>query len=183
MSTKRTRLVEVYGSLLNSQEREEIAKIGVMEEVGKVERREWKLSFDRQSSRSGRWKGEAVLNFVFTDNQEDVYYTTVFEVDDIAYSKVMEREMGSSMVEKWKQGRLVKKNRYRPIQLEPSRYGITDIFIIPQEGRKIIPAHWEDKYVNTVWTGIRESYKKCPHQMEVNLNALKRAVEESNKTA
>lgn len=62
-------LVEVYGSLLNQDERKKIR--GTMAEKGKVERKAWKLSFDKK--RIGR--DEAVLNFVPTNDVNDLYYS------------------------------------------------------------------------------------------------------------
>ncbi|MCK4320823.1 hypothetical protein KAW11_04325, partial [Candidatus Bathyarchaeota archaeon] len=63
---------------------------GTMKEIGKVERKRWKLSFDRYSEK----KEQAVLNLVYTGNPEDVFHTTVYEVDFITYGKVLNREMG-----------------------------------------------------------------------------------------
>jgi hypothetical protein len=64
-----------------------------MEELGKVKRKGWKLSFDKFSSS----RGEAVLNLVKTGNPEDVYYTTVYRVDDRAYGAILESEMGKHL--------------------------------------------------------------------------------------
>jgi len=83
--------IEVYGSLLYSEQREKPPlRKGMIIELGKQPRIGWKLSFDKFSS---TW-GEAVLNFVWTGNKDDVYYTTVYEVDTVGYDAVMEREMG-----------------------------------------------------------------------------------------
>jgi len=177
MVERKLRLVEVYGSLLKSKQREKEVKKGIMKEIGKVERRGWKLSFDRKSTE----RQEAVLNFVHTGNPEDVYYTTVYEVDDNAYVDIMEREMGEQTAKIWKQGKRIGANNYRPIQLD-SEFGKTEIFIIPDEGRKITKTNWEAGYVKTVRDGIEESYKDKPIQIEANLKALKRAVEESKTT-
>lgn len=173
--TNKFRLVEVYGSLLNGEEREKTLKgKGVMKEVGKVKRTGWKLSFDRYSK---CWEG-AVLNFVYTGNQKDVYYTTVYEVDASAYEKVTNREMGEDTGEKWRRGRQVCDNSYRPIQLY-SEFGISDIFIILFEGRKKKEANSEDKYVSQVREGIKEAYKEKPTRLKANLKALDRAIKES----
>jgi len=145
-----------------------------MKEVGKVERKGWKLSFDRYSE----YKKQAVLNLVYTGNAEDMFHTTVYEVDFIAYGKVLNREMGEHTVKRWKHGRLSDANSYRPIQLE-SEFGITDIFIIPFHGRQRAQTQWNADYVKKVREGIEESYKDMPMEKDVNLKALKRAVEES----
>lgn len=170
------RLVEVYGSLLLSKEREEeiLKEKGIMKEVGKVKRMGWKLSFDRRSVK----RQEAVLNIVYTGNPEDVFYTTVYKVDYDAYTKIMEREMGEQTAKRWKEGRLSDTNSYRPIQLD-SEFGITDIFVIPFKGRQRAQTHLKANYVKTVRQGIEESYKGMPKEKEVNLEALGRAVEES----
>ena len=86
--------------------------------------------------------------------------------------------MGKENAKKWKQGERPNYNSYRPKSLD-SKFGKTEVFVIPKEEQEPIPAHWEDKYVNTVQKGIKESYKNCPQQREVNLKALERAVEES----
>lgn len=174
------RLVEVYGSLLNSKEREkmldegekEFGKKGIMREVGKVERKGWKLSLDRYSEK----KKQAVLNLVYTGNSEDVYYTTVYEVDSFAYKAIMKREMGKLTARRWQHGRLFEPNSYRPIQLD-SEFGITDIFVIPYSGRQRAQTTSQASYVETVRKGIGQSYSGL--QKEVNLQALERAVKES----
>lgn len=169
------RLVEVYGSLLNPKERGKIlAEKGAMKEIGKVERRGWKLSFDRYSEK----KGQAVLNLVYTGNREDVYYTTVYEVDQVAYKEIMKREMGEQTAKRWKHGRLIDANTYRPIQLD-SEFGITDIFIIPYHGRQRSQTHSKADYVKTVRKGIEVSYTDITKLEKANLQALRRAVEES----
>jgi len=147
---------------------------GTMKEIGRVERRGWKLSFDRYSEK----KEQAVLNLVYTGNPGDVFYTTVYEVDFIAHRKVVNREMGEQTAKKWKHGRLIDANSYRPIQLD-SEFGITDIFIIPHHGRQRSYAHSGDEYVRKVRKGIEESYKDTPTQLKANLHALDRAIEES----
>ena len=170
------KLVEVYGSLLSAKQREFTLKgKGIMRERGKVERRGWKLSFDRYSCI--KWKG-AVLNLVFTNNPEDVYYTTIYEVDDNAYESIINREMGKQTANEWKQKKAINCNSYRPIQL-CSEFGISDIFIIPDEGREKLKANDEDKYVKTVREGIEESYNDKPAQLKANLKALDRAIKES----
>ncbi len=154
MSTKRTRLVQVYGSLLNSEERKPILEKGIMKKLGTEKRSGWKLSFDRCSSN----RKEAVLNFVNTGNSEDVYYTTIFKVDDNAYCEVMKREMGKDNAEKWKQCKLIPLNAYRPKTLDSS-FDKTEVFLIPEEERKPTQTHWEADYVKIVREGIGESYK------------------------
>ena len=167
--------VEIYGSLLNSKEREKaLSGKGIMIELGKEERIGWKLSFDKYSK---TWN-EAVLNFVYTGNQSDVYYTSIYEVDDCAYCRIMDREMGKITSNKWKHYEQIKDDSYRPKQLD-SRFGKTDIFIIPEEGRKLTETCGEAKYVKVVRAGIKENYKNMPTMMEANLNVLKRAIEES----
>jgi len=126
MSTRKTRLVEVFGSLLNSEQREKTFKKGIVREIGKLKREGWKLSFDRKSIE----REEAVLNLVHTGNPEDVYYTTIFEVDGNAYAEVMEREMGEKNAKKWNQGEKIGSNCYRPKSLD-SEFGKTEVFIIP----------------------------------------------------
>lgn len=175
------RLVEVYGSLLNQKQRQEMLggkntskEEGTMKEIGKVKREGWKLSFDRYSEK----KEQAVLNLVYTGNPKDMFYTTVYEVDLIAYEKVLNREMGEQTAKRWKHGRLSDANSYRPIQLD-SQFGITNIFIVPFHGRQRAQTHSKADYVKTVRKGIEESYKYMPTQKEVNLEALKRAVDES----
>ena len=181
MLKDRFRLVEVYGSLLSQKERQEMLKEknttkekGSMKEIGKVERRGWKLSFDKYSEK----KAHAVLNLVYTGNPKEVFYTTVYEVDFIAYRKVMNREIGRQTTKRWKHGRLVDANSYRPIQLD-SKFGITDIFIIPHHGRQRSYTHSKAKYAQKVRKGIEESYKDMPTQLKANLQALERAIKES----
>ena len=176
----RSRLIEVYGSLLLSLEREKTLERngkpnGIMKEVGKVERKGWKLSFDRYSEK--KKPAQAVLNLVYTGNQEDVFYTTVYEVDLIAYRKILNREMGKYTAKRWKHGRLSDVSSYRPIQLD-SEFGITDIFVIPFHGRQRAQTDSKASYVKTVQEGIEQSYTD-EKQREANLKALKRAVEES----
>lgn len=170
------RLVEVYGSLLNFREREEMLKKGgIMKEVGKVGRERWKLSFDRFSE--GR--KEAVLNLVYTENSEDIFYTTVYAVDSLAYKLLMRREMGHQTIRKWQHGREINQTSYRPIQLN-SRFGITGMFIIPEEGRehtKRTRTTSRKNYVVIVRKGIKESYRG--RQREINLQTLRKAVKES----
>ena len=173
------RLIEIYGSLLSSKEREktlkkaekEFGKNGLMREVGKVERKRWKLSFDRFSAKKG-----AVLNFIYTGDLEDRYYTTVYQVNSIAYLAVMNREMGKLSAKLWRCGRLCDLNSYRPVQL-CSNYGITDIFIIPYYGRQRTATTPDTLYVKTVREGIEKSYDE--EQKKVNLLALERAIRES----
>jgi len=167
-------LIEVYGSLLNQDERKKIK--GTMIEKGKVERKGWKLSFDKKSF----GQNEAVLNLVRTNDSKDVYYTCVYEVDNATYTEIMRREMGQGNIEKWKNGEAVKFNSYRPFQLE-SNLGTTQIFIIPEDERLPITTIWEAEYVVIVRRGIEENFKDMPKEKAVNLQALKKAVEESSQ--
>ena len=169
--------IEVYGSLLNSKEREKtpLGK-GMMIELGKQERIGWKLSFDKLSK---TWKG-AVLNFVWTGNKKDIYYTTVYQADTVAYDAIMEREMGKSTAKEWKQSGEVAIGSYRPFTLA-SEFGDTEVFIIPCEERERTPTNRETKYFKTVKEGIEESYKDIPHMKAKNLVGLERAVDESIK--
>ncbi len=167
-------LIEVYGSLLNQNERKKIK--GTITEKGKVERKGWKLSFDKKSF--GR--NEAVLNLVRTNNPNDVYYTCVYEVDNETYTEIMRREMGQGNIEKWKNGEAVKFNSYRPFQLE-SNLGTTQVFIIPEAERLPTTTSWEAEDVVIVRRGIEESFKDMPKEKEVNLQVLKKAVEESSQ--
>jgi hypothetical protein len=167
-------LIEVYGSLLNRDERKKIK--GTMTEKGKVERKGWTLSFDKKSfSRS-----EAVLNFVRTNNSNDVYYTCVYEVDADTHTEVLRREMGQGNAEKWLHSEAVKFNSYRPLRLE-SNLGTTEIFVIPETERLLTPTSWDAEYVVIVRKGIDESFKDMPKEKAVNLQVLKKAVEESNR--
>ena len=169
-------LIEVYGSLLNQEERKKIK--GTMTEKGKVERKGWKLSFDKNSFT----RNEAVLNLVRTNNSNDVYYTCVYEVDADTHTDVLRREMGQGNVGKWMQGEAVKFNSYRPLRLE-SNLGTTEVFVIPETERLPTPTSWEAEYVVIVRRGIEESFKDMPKEKGVNLQALKKAVEESNRKA
>jgi hypothetical protein len=170
--------VEVYGSLLNSKEREKaLSGKGIMIELGKQERIGWKLSFDKFSD---TWE-QAVLNLVQTNNPEDRYYTTVYEVDDCAYCRIMDREMGKKTANKWRHHEEICADAYRPKQLD-SKFGKTEIFYIPpEEVRKHIPTKEGATYVETVRDGIKESYE-VEKQRDTNLNALTKAVEESKST-
>ena len=167
-------LIEVYGSLLNQDERKKIK--GTMTEKGIIERKGWKLSFDKKSF--GR--NEAVLNLVRTNDANDVYYTCVYEVDNDTYTEIMKREMGQKNIEKWRNGESVKFNSYRPFQLE-SNLGTTQIFIIPEDERLPITTSWEAEDVVIVRKGVEESFKDMPKEKEANLQALKKAVEESSQ--
>jgi hypothetical protein len=167
-------LIEIYGSLLNQDERNKIK--GKMTEKGVVERKGWKLSFDKKSF--GR--SEAVLNLVRTNDSNDVYYTCVYEVDSDTYTEIMRREMGQANIEKQKNSEAVKFNSYRPLQID-SNFGATHIFIIPENERLPIATSWEAEYVVVVRRGIEESFKDMPKEKEVNLEALKKAVEESGQ--
>jgi hypothetical protein len=173
--------VEAYGSLLNSKQREKPPlKKGMMIELGKQERIGWKLSFDKRSrNNESEFYREAVLNFVRTCDQKDVYYTTVYQVDAVGYDAVMEREMGPTNAKRWKQHEKINgESYYRPTELD-SDYGKTIIFIIPEEGRNRTPANKTDKYYNAVKAGI-ESYKDNRMKAK-NLENLEKAVKESQK--
>jgi hypothetical protein len=169
-------LIEVYGSLLNQDERKKIK--GPMTEKGKIERKGWKLSFDKKSY--GR--NEAVLNLVRTNDSNDVYYTSVFEVDEDTYTEIMRREMGQGNVEKWMHGEAVSFNSYRPLQLQ-SNLGTTEVFIIPETEEIPTPTCLEAEYVAFVRRGIEESFKDMPKEKEINIQVLKKAVEESSRKA
>ena len=171
--------VEVYGSLLNSGQREKNPlKKGMMTELGKQERIGWKLSFDKRSvNRDGEFYNEAVLNFVWTGNQKDVYYTTVYQVDTAGYDAVMKREMGENTAKKWKQGEAVK-DSYRPFILA-SDFGDTVVFIIPCDERQLTPSNRQTKYYKTVKEGIEENYEYSPNMKAKNLEAFEKAVDES----
>ncbi len=166
-------LIEVYGSLLSQDERKKIK--GTMTEKGRVERKGWKLSFDKKSF----GQNEAVLNLVRTNNSNDVYYTVVYEVDEGTYIEIMRREMGQGNAEKWKHGEAVSFNSYRPLRLE-SNLGTTQLFVIPENERLHTQTRSEDEYVVIVRRGIEESFKDMPKEKEANLQVLKKAVNESN---
>ena len=159
---------------LNQDERKKIE--GTMTEKGKVERKGWKLSFDKKSYS----RNEAVLNFVQTNNSNDVYYTSVYEVDADTHNEIMRREMGQGNVEKWKHDEPAKFNSYSPHQLQ-SNLGTTEVFIIPETEQLPTPTNWEAEYVVIVRRGIEESFKDMPKEKEVNLQVLKKAVEESSR--
>jgi len=161
-------LIEVYGSLLYSNER----LLYKMEEVGKIKRTGWKLSFDRLSSS----RQEAVLNLVDTGNLKDVFYSTVYRVNNATYDMLMEREMGKQTSEKWKRGNSINHNNYRPVLLD-SEYGKCHIFLIPEKGRTRVSTTFNSDYVMLITMGIEESYSGI--QLKENLTALKRAVFES----
>ena len=167
-------LIEVYGSLLNQDERKQIK--GTMTEKGIVERKGWKPSFDKKSHA----RNEAVLNLVQTNDPNDVYYTYVYEADDEAYAEIMNREMGRANIENRKNSEQAKFNSYRPVQLE-SNLGTTRIFIIPKNERIPNTTSWDAEYVVIVRRGIEQSFKNKPTEKAVNLEALKRAVEESGQ--
>jgi len=167
-------LVEVYGSLLNQDERKLIK--GKMTIKGIVERRGWKLFFGKKSFS----RKEAVLNFVQTHDSSDVYYTCVYEVDAETYAEIMLLEMGQGNAGKCRQSQAVKFNSYRPLRLE-SNLGTTEVFVIPKTEQLSPSTSWDAKYVTIVRQGIEESFKEFPKEREVNLQALKKAVEESGK--
>jgi hypothetical protein len=167
-------LVEVYGSLLNPDERNKIK--GTMTEKGIIERKGWKPSFDSKSHA----RSEAVLNLVQTNDSNDVYYTYVYETDNDAYADIMNREMGQANIEKRKNSESAKFNSYRIVQLE-SNLGTTRIFIIPENERIPNTTSWDAEYVVIVRKGIETSFKNRPKEKEVNLEALKKAVEESGQ--
>lgn len=169
--------IEVFGSLLNSKEREKAPlRKGMMIELGKQERIGWKISFDKLSIK----RKEAVLNFVWTGNKKDVYYTTVYQADTVAFDAIMALEMGETTAKEWKHGRAIEIGSYRPFTLA-SEFGNTAVFIIPCEERKRTPTNRETNYFKTVEEGIEESYKDTPHMKAKNLECLEKAVEESTK--
>jgi hypothetical protein len=168
-------LVEVYGSLLNSNERmKTLSEGGKMEEVGDLERVGWKLSFDRYSKELQ----EAVLNLVESKSPNDIYYTKVYRVDRKGFDSIMNREMGKKTAEKWRIKRKLPFNSYRPVKLS-SEFGKTTIFLIPERERLPTPTINETDYVKTVREGIRESFKCSPDKREANLRMLTSAVEQS----
>jgi hypothetical protein len=166
-------LIEVYGSLLNQDERKKIK--GTMTEKGKIERKGWKLSFDKKSF----GQNEAILNLVRTNDPADAYYTCVYEVDEEAHTEIMRREMGQGNIERWTLGVPVRYNSYLPQRLESS-FGTTEVFVIPEKERKPTSTIWEALYVRVVRKGIEESFKDMPKEKEINLQVLKKAVEESS---
>jgi len=166
-------LVEVYGSLLNSEQRNKlISKGGMMEKIGDIRRNGWKISFDRCSK---TWKG-AVLNFVRTGSNEDIYYTEVYRADKKAFDEIAKREMGPKTFEKWRQREPIDNGSYRPEKLS-SKFGETIAFLIPEKGRQPTPIDVEADYVNVVKEGIIESFRG--KKRESDLEALRKAVEES----
>ncbi len=167
-------LIEVYGSLLNQDERKQIK--GTLTEKGVIERKGWKPSFDKKSHA----RNEAVLNLVQTNDPKDVYYTYVYEADDEAYAEIMNIEMGRANIENRKNSEQARFNSYRPVQLE-SIFGTTRIFIIPKNERIPNTTSWDAEYVMIVRRGIEQSFKNKPAEKAVNLEALKRAVEESGQ--
>lgn len=175
LSKASTHFVEVYGSLLNSEERKELLKHGIFREVGKIKRIGWKLSFDRFSKN----RHEAVFNFVQTKDSNDVFYTTVFEVDEKVYEAMLKREMGNQTAEKWKRKEPIPDTSYRPVEID-GPFGKVEIFVIPEEGRQLTPTTHDAEYVQTVKRGIEQSYQG--EMNEANLKALYRAVRESNRS-
>jgi len=167
-------LIEIYGSLLNPDERNKIK--GTMTEKGLVERKGWKPSFDKKSYA----RNEAVLNLVQTNDSNDVYYTCVYEADNEAYADIMSREMGRANIENRRSSVQAKFNSYTPIQLG-SNFGTGRIFIIPKNERIPNTTSWDAKYVVIVRKGIETTFKDHPKEKEANLRALKRAVEESGQ--
>ncbi len=165
-------IIEVYGSLLNPKEwRGQLAE-GDHTEIGKEKRVGWKLSFDKQSSQ----RKETVLNLVHTDCAEDIYFTTLFKVDDAVYEAISEREMGKNTYQKWKKGEKIANTSYRPVELD-SKFGKVVIFIIPESGRVRTPATEESSYVKIVTEGIEFSY--AGEMKDTNLKALEGAIRES----
>jgi hypothetical protein len=169
---ERGHVVEIYGSLLNAREWNGSLSKGSHREIGKEKRVGWKLSFDKLSSR----RNEAVLNLVKTGNARDVYYTTLFEVGDEVYEALLQREMGKTTCEKWKKREPIPDTSYRPIELD-TKIGKSTIFIIPEAGRVTTPTSGKTRYVKAVKKGIEGLYHG--EMRETNLNALKRAIEES----
>jgi len=167
-------IVEVYGSLLNEAEREELlSQGGRMEDAGDIERAGWKISFDRYSSK----RGEPVLNFVKTKSTTDIFFTRAFKMDKRAFQAVAEREMGLQTLKKWRSGEKIDPNNYRPYPNE-SPIGCTTIFLIPQEGRLPQRSSKESTYVGIVRQGIENSFEG--QKKKTNLLMLNRAIEESS---
>lgn len=164
--------VEVFGSLLDPREWNGLLANGSHREIGKEKRVGWKLSFDKMSSR----RKEAVLNLVQTGNAQDIYYTTLFEVDSIVYEALLRREMDKASREKWEKGEVIPNASYRPVELE-SHVGKVVIFTIPEAGRFPTPTTSESRYVKTVKKGIEALYQG--EMRDTNLKALERAVSES----
>jgi len=174
MKLKGSLFVEVYGSLLNCNERRGIfCAGGLMEARGEI-KRNGILSFDRRSIQ----RGEAVLNFVKTGNPTNVYYTKVYEVDKKAFYAIMIREMGLETAWNFMCGKRIKPDDYRPVKMS-SEFGETYIFVIPEKGRRLTPTNSEAPYVRIVREGIYESFSRG--EREVNLKALNRAIVESQK--
>ena len=165
-------LIEVYGSLLNQDERKQIK--GTMTEKGIIERKGWKPSFDKKSHA----RREPVLNLVQSNDPNDVYYTYVYEADNEAYAEIMNIEMGRANIENRRNSEQAKFNSFRPVQLE-SNLGTTRIFIIPKNERIPNTTTWDAEYVLIVRRGIEQSFKNKPKEKAVNLEALKKAIEES----
>ncbi len=163
---------------MNSTERKEIGAEGTIKKIGTQAREMWKLSFDKKSKRK-KWNYRAVLNFVQTENSKDMYYTTIFEVDEKAYKAIMIREMGKRNADKWNQNKPneIEADSYIPFPLK-SRFGDTVVFII-QKKRTLTPTRWNTKYVRTVREGIEEGYKDMAMEKATNNNALTRAIKES----
>jgi hypothetical protein len=88
--------------------------------------------------------------------------------------------MGQGNAEKWLHSEAVKFNSYRPLRLE-SNLGTTEIFVIPETERLLTPTSWDAEYVVIVRKGIDERFKDMPKEKAVNLQVLKKAVEESNR--
>ncbi len=171
-SMSMTRRVEVYGSLLNPEEWRNLREIGPVRELGKQKRTGWKLSFDKR----GEKRGEAVLNLVQTSREEDVFYTTVYEVSNKVYMEILKREMGPRLAARWMRGDPLPDSSYRPLELD-GKYGKTWLFIIPEEGRRTTLTTEEASYVRSVRQGIEQRY--VGEKKEADLRALKRAIAES----
>jgi len=167
--------VEVYGSLLNCQERQRmLCTGGMMKAIGEIKRIGWKLSFDRRSIQ----RCEAVLNLVKTGDPTDIYYTKVYEVNCEAFYAIMDREMGRGTARKWICSESIELDNYRPVKME-SELGETHLFIIPEEGRKPTPTNESSNYVQIVRDGIFESFSG--EERDINLKALEKAVIKSGK--
>lgn len=170
---KESRLVEIYGSLLNSKQRHRtLSKGEKMEEIGDIKRVGWKLSFDRYSKEHQ----EAVLNLVETKNKKEIFYTKVFKVDQKALKAITEREMGPKTARKRQKGELIDLNSYRPIKM-CSKLGETTIFLIPQEGRRLTATNKRADYVRIVKQGIKRCFEGP--KLANNLRMLANAVEQS----
>lgn len=63
------------------------------------------------------YRDACTLNFVQTRDTNDVFYTTLFEMDEKVYEALLKREMGNQTAEKWKRKEPIPDTSYRPIKL------------------------------------------------------------------